>query len=143
MLDRNQRGAVEAEEFILGCMLLKGGAKSLDVAKLHQHMSMQTKAISFEGTSNRIRDSSLGYEAALESKVSRRKSLRAKKGRAATSTALRATPRIQKVEERAMLLSELQDVVARIKGDAKEWRDHDSKEAHTPSEVNLYVFNRH
>lgn len=34
LLDRDQTGLVDIEEFMLGCMRLKGSAKSLDIAKL-------------------------------------------------------------------------------------------------------------
>merc|ERR1712032_491542 len=34
LLDRNHSGFIDIEEFLLGCLRLKGGAKSLDIAKL-------------------------------------------------------------------------------------------------------------
>lgn len=37
LLDRDQSGALTLDEFILGCMRLKGEARSLDIAKLQYH----------------------------------------------------------------------------------------------------------
>jgi hypothetical protein len=35
LLDRDQTGIIDIEEFLVGCLRLKGEAKSLDVAKMH------------------------------------------------------------------------------------------------------------
>merc|ERR1711862_400106 len=34
LLDKDQKGSVDMDEFLLGCMHLKGEARSLDIAKL-------------------------------------------------------------------------------------------------------------
>jgi len=34
LLDRDQKGVIDIDDFLLGCMRLKGGAKTLDVAKM-------------------------------------------------------------------------------------------------------------
>merc|ERR1712194_28640 len=38
LLDRDQSGSLDPEEFMFGCLKLRGAAKNLDVAVLHQEL---------------------------------------------------------------------------------------------------------
>jgi len=45
LLDRDQNGEVDIEEFITGCLRLKGGAKSLDMAILQYQVEWVVNSV--------------------------------------------------------------------------------------------------
>merc|ERR1712045_103249 len=45
LLDIDETGSVDSEEFVVGCMCLKGGAKTMDVAALFMEVRRMGKTL--------------------------------------------------------------------------------------------------
>merc|ERR1711972_527516 len=106
LLDRDQNGSINLEEFLRGCMRLKGAARTFDIAKLQYEAEWLMHNISFlvdemVELSDRSKEM-LNKEASSSSQVARpsRSTFRSKSRRTTLNQALKVACREPRIESK-------------------------------------------